>query len=52
MDNIKANSTMIDPQIKILAPFGIYYIDKIGSYSKIGDYCQELAKMFEDKGKN
>lgn len=52
MSNIKANGTMVDPQIKTLSPFGVYYIDKTGSYSKIGEYCRELTGMFEDKGKN
>lgn len=52
MANLKANGTMVDPQIKTLPSFGVYYIEKIGSYSKIGEYCQELAKMFENKGGN
>lgn len=52
MSNLKTNGTMVDPQIKILTPFDIYYIEKIGSYSKIGEYCQELAGMFEVKGEN
>lgn len=52
MSNLKANRTMVDPQIKTLTPFDIYYIEKIGSYSKIGEYCLELAGMFDDKGDN
>jgi DNA-binding transcriptional MerR regulator len=52
MTNLKANGTLVDPQIKTLTPFDIYYIEKIGSYAKIGEYCQELVAMFEDKGKN
>lgn len=50
--NLKANGTMVNPQIKTLSPFGIYYIDKIGAYAKIGDYCRELSKMFEKKDDN
>lgn len=52
MSNLKANGTLVDPQTKTLSPFEVYYIDKTGSYSKIGDYCRELAGMFENKGKN
>jgi len=52
MANLKANGTMVDPQVKTLTPFDVYYIEKIGSYSKIGSYCQELAEMFENKGKD
>ncbi len=52
LTNIEANGTMVNPQIKTLSPFGIYYIEKIGPYAKIGDYCQELAEMFENKGSN
>jgi len=50
MANLKANGTMVDSRIKTLIPFDVYYIEKIGSYSKIGEYCQELAGMFENKG--
>lgn len=49
--NLKSNGTMVDPQIKTLSPFGVYYIEKLGSYAKIGNYCQELLEMFENKGK-
>ena len=35
-----------------LSPFGVYYIEKVGSYAKIGNYCQEPAGMFEKKGNN
>lgn len=52
LTNLESNGTMVNPQIKTLSPFGIYYIEKIGPYAKIGDYCQELSEMFENKGKN
>ena len=52
MGNLKTNSTMVDPQIKNLPSFHIYYIEKIGSYSQISEYCQELTKMLEGKGKD
>jgi DNA-binding transcriptional MerR regulator len=50
MANLKANGTMVDPQVMTLTPFDVYYIDKIGSYAKIGEYCQELSEMFENNG--
>lgn len=51
-NNISANGTMVKPEIRTLKPFDIYYIEKIGPYAKIADYCQELAGMFEKKGKD
>lgn len=52
LTNLKANGTMVNPQIKTLSPFSVYYIEKVGSYAKIGQFCQELAGMFEKKGNN
>ncbi|MBU1084801.1 MAG: MerR family transcriptional regulator [Candidatus Beckwithbacteria bacterium] len=49
--NIKNNKTMIDPKIKTIKNLEIYYIEKLGSYSKIGQFCQELIEMF-DRGNN
>ena len=49
--NLKKNGTMVNPTIKIMAPFDIYYIEKIGPYAKIGQYCRELLDMFS-QGKN
>ncbi len=49
--NIKSNGTMIKPEIKVMKPFEVYYIEKIGSYVKIKDYCSELASMFSNKGR-
>lgn len=50
--NLKANGTMVNPEIKVVPPFGVYFIEKEGSYAKIGQYCEELSEMFESKGKN
>jgi len=52
LTNLKANGTMVNPQTKTLLPFDVYYIEKVGSYAKIGQFCQELAGMFEKKGNN
>lgn len=51
MFNLDQNKTLIKPEIKTLKPFDVYYIEKICSYVNIGRYCQELAEMFSNKGK-
>lgn len=51
LNNLKSNGTMVNPLITTLSPFGVYYIEKVGPYAKIGNYCQELSEMFENKGK-
>lgn len=51
MGNLDQNKTLIKPEIKTLKPFDVYYIEKISSYVNIGNYCQELAEMFINKGK-
>jgi DNA-binding transcriptional MerR regulator len=51
MTNLDQNNTLIKPVIKTLKPFGIYYIEKLGSYVNIGKYCQELHSKFSAKGK-
>lgn len=51
-NNLKANGTMVDPEVKVLPPFSVYFIEKVGPYAKIGRYCEELSKMFVKKGKN
>ena len=52
MANLKINQTLIKPEIKIMPPFDVYYIEKIGPYVEINKYCRELASMFDHKGKN
>ena len=52
LTNLKSNGTMVNPQMTTLSPFGVYYIEKVGPYAKIGNYCHELAEMFEHKGKS
>lgn len=47
--NLKANGTMVNPAVKFLRPFGIYYIEKEGPYAQIGQYCDEVSKMFKKK---
>jgi DNA-binding transcriptional MerR regulator len=51
LTNLKTNKTMVDPQIKSISPFEVYYIEKVGSYAKIADYCKELTGMFEKQNK-
>lgn len=50
--NLKTSGTMVNPEIKVVAPFSIYFIEKEGAYAKIGQYCEELSEMFENKGQN
>ena len=50
--NLKSNGTMVNPEVIVMPPFGVYYIEKEGSYARIGQYCEELYKMFENKGNN
>ncbi|MCR4329245.1 MAG: MerR family transcriptional regulator [Candidatus Roizmanbacteria bacterium] len=50
--NLTLNGTMIQPVTRNLKPFSLYYIDKLGSYAKIGEYCEELYTMFENRGEN
>ncbi len=47
LENLKTNRTMIKPKISVFQPLSVYYIDKIGAYSKIGMYCSELINMIE-----
>lgn len=51
-DNLEKNMTMIMPEIKVLKPFEVYYVERESSYVKIGKYCEEIVNMFEKKGKN
>ncbi|MGI5826090.1 MAG: hypothetical protein ACOX50_01605 [Patescibacteria group bacterium] len=48
--SLKANVIMISPEIKVLPSFGVYFIEKEGPYAMIGQYCEELSKMFESQG--
>lgn len=50
--NLKLNGTMVNPTVKMIPAFKVYFMEKIGSYAKIGRYCEELSKMFVNKGKN
>jgi len=52
LQNLKENGTMVNPKIKRLRPFGVYYLEKTGSYAKIGQYCDELLSMLSQRGKN
>jgi DNA-binding transcriptional MerR regulator len=52
LSNLKANGTMVNPKKITMKPFEYYFIEKIGSYAKIKEYCEELANMFSTKGKS
>ena len=51
-NNLKANGTLVNPEVKVIPSFGVYFIQKEGAYAKIGQYCEELSEMFENKGDN
>lgn len=46
--NLETNGTMVDPEEKIVEKFEIFYIEKEGSYSQIGDFCEEILYMFSE----
>lgn len=50
--NLEQNKTMVNPVVKQVKSFEIFYINKLGSYAKIGDYCRQLKEMFAKFGKN
>lgn len=50
--NLDKNGTMIKAECKKVKPFKIYYIEKVGSYSQIGNYCKEILKMLRRKSKS
>lgn len=52
LSNLKSNGTLVNPEIKIIHPFEVYYIEKVGPYAQIGSYCQELSEMFASRGKS
>jgi DNA-binding transcriptional MerR regulator len=51
MANLDQTGTMVNPQIKVMKHFDILYIEKIGPYVKIAQYCEELLSMLVQKGK-
>lgn len=52
LKNLSDNQTMIKPEISSFKPLELYYIEKVGSYAQIGQFCSELAKMFEKTDKS
>lgn len=40
------NGTLVEPEVKEMKPFAIYYIEKEGQYAKIKEYGQELKSYF------
>lgn len=45
--NIGSNRTLVSPIVKEVLSFEVYYIQKVGSYSKIYSFCMELKSCFE-----
>src|SRR3989344_231140 len=50
--NLRKTGTLVDPLIKTIKSFPVYYIDKIGPYYRIGDYFEELGSYFSPIPKN
>lgn len=51
-ENLDTTGTLVNPVIKRVEEFNIYYLEKEGSYAKIGDYCLELKSYFSRIPKN
>lgn len=45
--NLTTTQVLVNPDIRHIDAFDIYYISRTGPYAKIGDYCLELKQMFE-----
>lgn len=45
--NIREEGVLVKPSVKLVKPFEIYYIKRIGPYSKIYEYCLELKSYFK-----
>lgn len=50
--NLDKYGSLVNPKIKTFKPFEIYFIERIGSYSKIYDYGLELKSYFNKIPKN
>jgi DNA-binding transcriptional MerR regulator len=46
-ENLNANGTLVQPELKQVASFDMYYIAKQGPYAKIKEYSVELRSAFE-----
>ena len=44
--NLESNGTLVSPITRRLQPFEMYYIEKVGSFSKIKEYGLELKSYF------
>lgn len=45
--NLKDSGLLINPVVKRVPSFSVYYIEKVGAYSEIHLYINELISMFE-----
>lgn len=50
--NLETNGVLVKPTLKINPSFQAYFIEKIGPYSKIYDYCFDLKSYFAFIPKN
>lgn len=47
--NLQSNGTMVNPEVKVLPAFGVYYIEKVGAYAQIWKYCEELLSLLDKR---
>ncbi len=50
--NLATEGVLIKPVTKTVKAFEMYYLDKVGPYAKIYDYCEELKSYFSKIPKN
>lgn len=46
-ENLRTNGTLVQPEIKKMPSFDMYYIARQGAYARIKDYHNELYNAFE-----
>ena len=51
-NNLEKSDILINPVIKTVEPFSIYYLEKVGPYAKIYDYGLELKSYFSSIPRN
>ena len=45
LENIEKNGTLVNPEVKKVSPFTIFYVEKVGPYVMLEHYGNELKNM-------
>lgn len=45
--NLRITGTLVNPKVKVIPSFPVYYIAKLGPYHRISEYFNELRSYFE-----